>query len=236
MPLRRRHMRPVWRWPAMLAGSICLALSCGCAPTDKEVAPPASPVEVKGWEAADGWKLAEWEDPGQVKKAMVGDPPKAVLRLASSGGPKGKSAAVLASDISLVNRRALRLTAYDAGRAPVRVAVAFWMGDGWVYHESRAQEVPVGAWKELTFDLAAADYKTAGSKWEHTVALPRREDVRQIGVLVLTNGKAAAVYFDGLTADQGPGAARDQRPGPGRRNGPPPPRREPPPGGWGRGR
>ena len=168
---------------------------------------PASPSPAPGLETADAWKLADWEDPGEQRKYQVGAPSKTLMYVASAGGPKGKSAAVLTKDLALAEKGALRVSVYNPGTAAVQLAAAFWFSDNWVYYESKPQEVPAGAWKALTFDLAGADYKTASSKWEYTAGLWKREATKQVALLLFAGGKPAAIYFDGLVADLGPAPA-----------------------------
>jgi hypothetical protein len=164
----------------------------------------ASPSPAPGLETADGWKLADWEDPGEQRRLDIGVPPRTLTHLATAGGPKGKSAAVLTRDLSLAEKGSLRVSVYNPGPAAVQVAAAFWFSDNWVYYESKPQEAPAGAWKALAFDLAGADYKTASSKWEYTAGLWKREATKQVALLLFAGGKPAAIYFDGLVADLGP--------------------------------
>jgi hypothetical protein len=162
------------------------------------------PAPAAGLETAAGWVLADWEDPGQLQqldlpKAAV----KALLYLATSGGKKGKSLITLNQDLALPEKGAARVAVYNPGPGSAQVALAFWVGAGWVYHESAPQMVAAGAWKVLEFDLAASNFKTEKARWRYAAKLPGREAARRIGVLLmgLPAGKPAAVYVCGLSAE-----------------------------------
>ena len=142
--------------------------------------PPSPAAAREGLEAADGWKLADWEDPGASRRIEIGRGGNAMMHLSTAGGPKGKTALVMIRDMSLAEKGAMRLTAYNPGAAPVRLAVAFWFSDGWVYYESQARDIEPGAWKELTFDLASSNFKTESSKWKYNAALWKREATKQV--------------------------------------------------------
>jgi hypothetical protein len=189
--------------------------------------PPSPAAAAEGLEAAEGWKLAGWEDPGASRKVEIGRGGNALMHLATAGGPQGKSALLLTRDMALAEKGAMRLAIYNPGATPVRVAVAFWFSDGWVYYESKPQDVESRAWKTLAFDLAAADFKTASSKWEYSAGLWKRTELKQLGVLLFAGGKPGAVFVDGIAVDLGaapaPAAKPDPaagRPGPGPGQGP----------------
>lgn len=228
---------------------LAAGLAAGCAPgshgTAPEAAPdaavptgaaisaevgelPPSPATAEGLEAADGWKLAEWEDPGRLRRVEFRSVRKgssaAVLHFATTGGLKGKSAAALTRDVALAPQGAVRLAAYNPGREPVRLAVAFWVSDNWVYYESEAQEVAPRAWQTLAFDLNAKTFKTASNNWQHSAGLWKREEAKQLAVLLFGGGRPAAIYLDGLTVDVVPAPAPAAAPKP-----PPAPRPRPAP-------
>ena len=177
------------------------------------------PAPAAGLETAAGWALADWEDPGQLQKLDLPKAAvKALLYLATAGGKKGKSLLTLTRDLALPEKGAARIAVYNPGPEAAQVALAFWVTAGWVYYESAPQRVAAGAWKILEFDLAAANFKTEKTKWQHTAKLLRREATKRIGVLLMgiPAGKPAAVYICGLSAEapaaappaDGPGGAQ----------------------------
>jgi len=174
--------------------------------------PPSPAAANEGLEAAEGWKLADWEDPGQSRKVEIGRGGNALAYLATAGGPNGKSALVLTRDLAIADKGSMRLAVYNPGAAPVRIAAAFWFGDNWVYYESKPQDVESRAWKTLAFDLAATDFKTPSSKWEYRAGLWKRENTKQLAVLLFAGGKTGAVFLDGLAVDLAPAAAVPERP------------------------
>ena len=162
-----------------------------------------NPAPAAGLETAAGWTLADWEDPGQLQRIdLANGPVKTLLRLATSGGKKGKSLITLTKDLSLPEKGALRVAVYNPGPDPAQVALAFWVSAAWVYYESASAQVGTEAWKVLEFDLAASDFKTEKSKWQHTAKLAKGDAVKRLGVLVMgiPAGKPAAVYLCGLSA------------------------------------
>jgi hypothetical protein len=178
------------------------------------------PAPAAGREADAGWTLADWEDPGQVQKIDLTDcPVKAVMRLATSGGKKGKSLATLTKDLSLPENGVVRVTAYNPGPQPAKMALAFWVSARWVYYESATEKVDAGAWKVIKFDLAASTFKTERTKWQYTAKLVRPETTKRVGLLIMSipEGKPAAVYLCGLgtekskAVEEGPPAALTQR-------------------------
>ncbi|HOX04903.1 MAG TPA: hypothetical protein PK280_00765 [Planctomycetota bacterium] len=205
--------------------------------TEVGMLPPSPAAAAEGLEAAQGWKLADWEDPGTCRRVEIGRGGNAMMHLATAGGEKGKSTLLLTRDMSLADKGSMRLAVYNTGAVPVRIAVAFWFADSWVYYESQPQDVEPRAWKELSFDLAGTGYKTASSKWAYSASLWKREEAKQLAVLLFSGGKPGAIFIDGAAVDlaahpaPGPAGARPEgRPGPGQGQGrlrrPPPP---PPP-------
>lgn len=168
---------------------------------------PPSPAAEAGLEALRGWAVAEWEDPGRISQMTLLAKGRSLMCVTTAGGDKGKTAAVLTRDMALAGKGSLRVAAYNPGPTAVQVAAAFWFSEGWVYYESPPQILPAAAWKTLSFDLAAADYKTKSSDWKHTAALWKRDEAKQLALLIFGAGKPASVYFDGLVVDTAPRTA-----------------------------
>jgi hypothetical protein len=162
---------------------------------------PANPAASEGLEAREGWSLAVWEDKGQLAK--LPDPNKpgnTVLRLATEGGKMGKSGAVIGNVALPAETGAMTVSACNPGREPVKISIGFFtFGD--VYYEASARELPPGEWKVLKFDLAAADFKCAATKWQHTAVLPKRVPVRTTVLLLIGDGKKVVAFFDGVSLD-----------------------------------
>ncbi len=234
-----------------LTAALCAA---GCAPADRVTAPPAdgpkqpdseaarqhnrllfdiynrlpkSPARLDGLEGASGWKAAGWEDPATFQLITDRRAGSSMLLLSTEGGKQGKIGAVLTRDLRLAPRGALRVCVYNHGMRTVKMAAAFWCGEGnegWVYYESRSREVPPRRWIELQFDLNGADYKTKSNGWKHTARLWKREETKQLALLVYHGGKPAQIILDGLTVDQapapkpGPGPKPEPKPEPAKKN------------------
>jgi hypothetical protein len=162
---------------------------------------PANPAAAEGLESREGWRLAEWEDKGQLAK--LPDPNSAgntLLRLATGGGKLGKSGAVIGNVMLPAETGFMTVSACNPGEAPVKIALGFFLF-GEVYYETAPQELPPGGWKVLRFDLSARDFKTQATKWQHTTFLPKRVPVRNTVLLLFGEGKKAAVFCDAVSMD-----------------------------------
>lgn len=160
-----------------------------------------NPAPAAGLESLPGWASSEWEDPCQLSKI---DLPKSVvkslLRVTTGEGKKGKSLPALTKDLALPEKGTVRLAVFNAEPEAVNVAVVFWITAGFVYYESPSQKVEPGAWKVLEFDVAADNYKTEKTKWQHTASLAKRDSVKRVGVLI-SSSKPATLYICGLNAE-----------------------------------
>ncbi|MHC4916281.1 MAG: hypothetical protein ACYTGB_12395 [Planctomycetota bacterium] len=221
----------------LLTAALCAA---GCAPTGEAPAPgsaakkpdpeaakqhgrllfdiynrlPESPAKSEGLEGAKGWKAAGWEDPATFQLITDNKAGKSMLLLSTEGGKQGKVGAVLTGDLRLAPSGALRVCVYNHGVRTVRMAVAFWFADGWVYYESRPREAPPRRWVEMEFDLNGADYKTKSNGWKHTARLWKREETKQLALLVYHGGGPARLIIDGLTVDRAPAPKPKPKPTP----------------------
>jgi hypothetical protein len=162
---------------------------------------PANPGASEGLESREGWRLAEWEDRGELAK--LPDPNKpgnTILRLATEGGKMGKSGAVIGNVMLPAETGCVTVSAYNPGGGQVKIALGLFLF-GEVYYETAPQALAPGGWQVLKFDLAAADFKCAASKWQHTTALPKRVPVRSTVLLLFGGDKKAAVFYDGVSLD-----------------------------------
>jgi hypothetical protein len=173
---------------------------------------PPSPAKGEGLESGEGWAAAEWEDPAMLRTIRDRRAGTQVLYLWAEPGQRGKCGAKLTRDLRLAPKGALRLAAYNYGTDAVKLAVALWFSSGWVYYESAPRELPAGKWVELSFDLGAGDYKTPSSGWKHTASLWKREETKQLAVLIYHGGRPVKVLLDGITADQAPAPPPEKTP------------------------
>ncbi len=165
---------------------------------------PPSPSRKDGLEALPGWQVADWEDAATYKRFREKKTGLVMMYLGTEGGSKGKCAMTYTKGLCLAPKGALKVTAYNYSDNPVGLAAAFWFSDGWVYYESKMRKLPSHAWTEVAFSLAAADFKTVSSKWQHNASLWKREDTKRIAILVYHDGKPAQLLLDGITVDQAP--------------------------------
>jgi len=179
---------------------------------------PGSPVKKDGLEAAAGWKAAGWEDAATYKRLREKKTGLVMFFLGTEGGEKGKCAAVLTRNLCLAPKGSIKATIFNYDSKPAKVAFALWFSNGWVYYESKPRTLEPGRWQQVEVDLAAGEFKTASTKWKYTARLWKREDTRQIALLLYHQGRPARLLVDGITVDQAP------RPKPARKKGPPPPR------------
>ncbi len=162
---------------------------------------PASGAKQNGLEAKEGWSAAEWADLALCRQFKVAKTEHTLLYLATGGGKQGKAAALLGTRLLLAEEGAIKVQVYNRSPAAVKVAVAMWLGRRGIYFESPARAAAVGKWQELKFDLAASDYKTAASKWQHKATLGKDRRLNRVAVLLYHNGKLCRILIDGLTID-----------------------------------
>jgi hypothetical protein len=163
--------------------------------------------EVKDWRSEN----PKFANPAVCSHDTILTPqgPRRVLRVEFSPSPTeqrlDKAAIGLRTQLSLTERTKLILQAQNLTERDLRLAVAVKTGDQWTYHESLSQPLPrpgsANEFTTVTFDLAAATFKTQASSWANNARVAKLDQVCEVQILILngrTSGaiRLAGIYFD----------------------------------------
>ncbi len=163
---------------------------------------PRSPaIGAEGLEARGLWGVAGWANPAEV--ALTSENGNGVLRLrGKAGGEHGKVAISSRAGVSLSAKGKGAVWIYNPGKKSVKIAFAVFVGEDRVYYESKTVEVGRG-WKRAEWNLAASNYKCESSKWEHTAALWKPDEVKEMVLLIYEPG-GFDLAIDGVSFDLAP--------------------------------
>jgi hypothetical protein len=165
---------------------------------------PVAPSKKDGLEDWKGWKVANWGDPALCRQFKIKKTQRTMMYFAAGGGRKGKVATELPTRLMLAEKGAIKLHVYSRSDTKVKVAVALVLGMRGAYYETPAREVEAGKWRELSFDLAAKDYKAQATKWAHKAALGKERRLGRLVLLLYHGGKWCRILVDGFTVDAKP--------------------------------
>ena len=101
-------------------------------------------------------------------------------------------------DLSKANNIAMDI--FNEKTDGVEVAVGFMSGKDWTYYESDKKPLKTGWNKDISFDLAAADFKNKASDWKYTIPLADRDTVGKVFILLYRPARMSAdtVYIDNI--------------------------------------
>ena len=142
-------------------------------------------------EARKGWEPAGWDNPAKVAAGREKEGGRHLLTVSLSGEGEGAKSTVgvsvggeLREEAGGAARLVMRVS-HD-GAEPVPIAAAFLaeVEAAAVYFEAPAQKVPAGQWRELSFDLAARNYKCEATEWAYTSELKGREAITRVMVVI----------------------------------------------------
>ncbi len=165
---------------------------------------PYSPSKANGLEAYKGWKAARWGDLALCRQFEIKKAKRTLIYLATGGGKKGKAVAELGTRLLLAEEGKIKLAVYNRSNVPAKVAIALSLGRKFKYYETPARSVEANKWAELSFDLAAKDYKTQTSKWKYSAALGEERFLSRVAILLYHNNKLCRVLIDGVKIDTKP--------------------------------
>jgi len=86
---------------------------------------------------------------------------------------------------------------YFPGEEALGLAVAVAIGNQRSYYESKCRRLRTGWNRNLVYSLDDAAWKSAGSRWEHSEAVPA-DEVVQIFLLLYPPPAQEAVVFDNI--------------------------------------
>ena len=165
---------------------------------------PKPPETLDGLEALAGWTVDEsWSRPGKLTVTSDGRRGK-VIQVACDGaaGKKLALAVLHHMDVSTATRIDLRVG--NASTVPVKVSVAFGAAPDWQMHETPSRVVPPSMESHpVTFRLDRSHFKSEGSAWKHTAALPNNGRFDKMMILVDGLPAKGTVTFDGLRFTRG---------------------------------
>jgi hypothetical protein len=149
--------------------------------------PPPTP----GWSVLDRpskvqrWICERWSDASLAVFALKGDGAAGAQYIAMTmkTGSGGKWVASLQRPVNLEKYDLLRM--HMRVKASTSVALGLWVGSE--LFESRPQIVKKGAakdgWREVTFNLQAADFKSVSSKWKYKAKVSDLGRINKISFL-----------------------------------------------------
>jgi len=180
--------------------------------SQRQTAPPptlnmednATAKEPDGWELAAQWRCEAWGADFEVASCdavPVGGIGKGLQARPIANAAKDKDKAV----ISLVapgtgawdKARQIVLDVYFPGEEALGLAVAVAIGNQRSYYESKCRRLRTGWNRNLVYSLDDAAWKSAGSRWEHSEAVPA-DEVVQIFLLLYPPPAQEAVVFDNI--------------------------------------
>jgi len=114
------------------------------------------------------WMGESWANPVKVAIEEHGEKKEKFVAAHLEGGDKDKWVVSIPQRVDLEGYDKLKI--YLCASAPTKVALGVWTMPGFELFESPAQFVPKGC-KDVTFDLAAANFKCRESNWRHSATL-----------------------------------------------------------------
>ena len=161
------------------------------------------------WENFEGdnyWEPVDWENTAQVNLSVSADKAsegkqslKVVIREEATDW-KNKVGFFREDPIDLSKANSIAMDIFNEKAADLEVAVGFMTGEGWTYYESNKKSLKPGWNKDISFDLAAADFKNKASDWKYTVSLADRDNTGKVLILLYRPARMSAdtVYIDNI--------------------------------------
>jgi hypothetical protein len=163
-----------------------------------------SGYEVKNWRSEN----PKFANPASCSQETILTPqgPRRVLRVEYTASPTeprlDKAAIGLRTQLALTERTQLILQAQNLTERDLRLAVAVKTGDQWTYHESLSQTLPrpsnANEFSTITFDLAAATFKTQASGWANNARIGKLDQVCELQILILNGRTSGTIRFAGV--------------------------------------
>jgi hypothetical protein len=165
-------------------------------------------LETKGWQAED----QQWSLPSDTKVITL--PPEEggqkVLAIDSPGKPATQPAAGAKVPDKVAIKKGVNyavdensvLSVFAENRAdhPVKIALAVKTGKDWTFYESTQQAIAPGAdFKELRFNLKAATFKSAATKWANNGSISDLDQVKELQVLIYNDKADVDLLLRGMS-------------------------------------
>ena len=161
------------------------------------------------WESFEGdsyWEPVDWENTAQVNLSVSADKAsegkqslKVVIREEATDW-KNKVGLFREDSLDLSKANSIAMDIFNEKASDLEVAVGFMTGKDWTYYESNKKPLKTGWNKDVSFDLAAADFKNKGSDWKYEVSLADRDNAGKIFILLYRPARMSAdtVYIDNI--------------------------------------
>ena len=161
------------------------------------------------WESFEkeklSWTPVPWENAHEVELSVVKDNTtdgsRALRMDIKEDVSKSKNKAGIFHEENLdLSKHNLVLDVYVQSSEAASMAVGFETGNGWTYYESTPVKLKKGWNKDLVFELDKANFECKRSKWEYTVNLANRDDVRKVVILIYDTVRfeAETIYIDNI--------------------------------------
>jgi len=155
----------------------------------------------------------DWSAPAKPSLLTLVTPegPRRVMQLDVEPHPNkptvDKGAIVLRRPLALREGAKLTMLVANRGTNDVRVGIAVKTGGEWTYYESKPQNVVATKsgqeFAQLSFDLAAADFKSQASGWAHSARIANLGQVRELQILVHNGSRSASLWVAGIAFEGG---------------------------------
>ncbi len=179
-----------------------LALAGGVIPVKAH----AAEVLWENFEGENYWEPVDWENTAQVNLSVSADKAsegrqslKVVIREEATDW-KNKVGLFREDSLDLSKANNIAMDIFNEKTDGVEVAVGFMSGKDWTYYESDKKPLKTGWNKDISFDLAAADFKNKASDWKYTIPLADRDTVGKVFILLYRPARMSAdtVYIDNI--------------------------------------
>lgn len=161
------------------------------------------------WENFEGdnyWEPVDWENTAQAglsistDKASEGKQSLKVVIREEATDWKNKVGFFREDTIDLSKANNIIMDVFNEKAADLELAIGLMTGESWAYYESDKKPLKPGWNKDVSFDLAAADFKNKASDWKYEVSLADRDNVGKIFMLIYRPSRMTpdVVYIDNI--------------------------------------
>jgi hypothetical protein len=192
---------------AALPATAVASASPAAGPGATAAVPGKEGLEAKGWQSED----IQWSLPSDAK--LITLPPEEggsrVLAVTSPGKPAtapaagarvpDKIAIKKGVNYAVDENSVLSFFARNRSDHPIKLAIAVKTGKDWTFFESTQQTLaPSVDFKELRFNLKAATFKSAATKWANNGTVADLDQLKELQVLIYNGGEDVDLLMRGM--------------------------------------
>jgi len=141
------------------------------------------------------WSAVRWDNANPCDLSVVTGTATGRLRIKLVGGDKEKSAIVRPVGLDFSSRSRIRMDIFNDCGSVLRVAIAIQTNS---YYESRWKYLKIGQNNNVTFNLAAGDYKSAATRWTPAARIAKLQSVGYIYLLFYN--RSGEILLDNIRA------------------------------------